>query len=50
MNRNHRSSTNDLRIRDKISEDEEEGRPQNENADINQSNERVKQKFRINLN
>ena len=49
MNRNHRLSSNDLRIRDKISEDEEEGKLQNENADMSQSNDRVSQKLKYNL-
>ena len=41
MNRDHRLSSNDLRIRDRISEDEEEVKSQNERPESNQNNNGV---------
>ena len=47
MNSDHRLSSNDLRIRNKISEDEEEEKPHIQDKEVNQNSNGVSKIIRL---
>ena len=47
MNSDHRLSSNDLRIRNKISEDEEEEKPHIQGKEVNQNDNGVSKMIRL---